>query len=481
VAAPQIPQLDHQNQNILDMLWAQWEAKLPRNLLRTVYYDAKQPLKDLGISIPPQLTRIETALGWPAKGVNTLSRRCNFDGYVIPGDEADPYDLGTVLVENNMDVEIPQGITSALIHATAFITTTRGDVQSGEPDVLQTIRAATYATGIWNSRKRGLSAYLAITGTDKDGNIDGFLMYLPEAVYTIVKETPSSQWRVFVQKNPLGRVAVQPLPYQPELTRPFGHSRISRTVMSLTDQAIRSMLRTEVSAEFYSSPQRYLLGADESAFQDANGVAASKWQAVLGRFLAIGVEEDEDASKMQIGQFPQLTMEPHLAHLRQIAQNFASDQNLPISSLGIVQDNPASAEAIYAAKEELVVEAEGANRVFGSSLVRSGWDAVMLRDGLTEVPAELKKLRSKFRDPATPSKSSASDAMVKQIGVLPWMADSDVALEQLGYDETDIDRLRVDRDKAKVTSLLTTVRSSAATATTDPQVAELAAARGVAV
>jgi hypothetical protein len=449
MSAPQIPQLGTAEQNVLDQLWAQWNLKLPRNMLRTVYYDAKQPLKDLGISIPPQLTKIETALGWPSKGVNTLSRRCNFDGYVIPGDEADPYDLGNVLVENNMDVEIPQGITSALIHATAFITTTRGDVQSGEPDVLQTIRSAMYGTGIWDSRKRGLSSFLAITGTDADGNVADFMMYLPASVYTFTKPTASSLWRVFVQGNPLGRVPVQPLVYQPELSRPFGHSRISRTVMSLTDQAIRSMLRTEVSAEFYSSPQRYLLGADESAFQDATGVTASKWSAVLGRFLAIGADDPEDTKAMQIGQFPQMSMEPHLAHLRQIAQNFASDQNLPISSLGIVQDNPASAEAIFAAKEELVVEAEGANRNFGSALVRSGWDAVMLRDGLTDVPDEMKKLRAKFRDPATPSRSSAADAVQKQVTALPWMADSDVTLEQLGYDETDIARLTVDRDRAQ--------------------------------
>ena len=478
MSAPQIPQLDHQNQNILDALWAQWQSKLPRNLLRTVYFDAKQPLKDLGISIPPQLTKIETALGWPAKGVNTLARRCNFDGYVIPGDIADPYGLSELLVDNNMDVEIPQGITSALVHATAFITTTRGDVQSGEPDVLQTIRSAVYGTGIWDSRKRGLSSFLAVTGTDADGNVSDFMMYLPAAVYTFTKPSSSTPWRVFVQKNPLGRVPVSPLVYQPELSRPFGHSRISRTVMSLTDQALRSMLRSEVSAEFYSAPQRYLLGADESAFTDAAGVKQSMWQAVQGRYLAIGVDEGETAPT--VGQFPQLSMEPNLAHLRQIAQNFAADQNLPISSLGIVQDNPASAEAIYAAKEELVVEAEGANRVFGSALVRSAWDAVLIRDGLTEVPAELKKLRSNFRDPATPSKSSASDAMAKQVGFLPWMAESDVTLEQLGYDETDIERLRVDRDKSRVSSLLTSVTSSARAAVADPQIAALAAERGIA-
>lgn len=468
MAAPQIPQLDLTTQKTLDVLWAQWNAKLPRNLLRTVYYDAKQPLKDLGISIPPQLTRIETALGWPAKGVNNLGRRCNFDGFVIPGVESDPFGLNDVLLDNNMDVEIPQGITSALIHATSFISTTRGDPQSGEPDVLQTIRPATYATGIWDSRKRGLSSYLAITGTDEDGNVSDFFMILPNQVYSFQKPTASSLWRVFVQRNPLGRVAVSPLVYQPELTRPFGHSRISRTVMSLTDQMIRAMLRAEVSAEFYSSPQRYLLGADETAFQDASGVTASKWQAVLGRFLAIGVGDDEDASKMQIGQFPQLSMEPHLRHQEKIAQNFASDQNLPVSALGIVQDNPASAEAIYAAKEELVVEAEGANRVFGSGLVRAAFDAVLLRDGLTEVPPELKRLKAKFRDPSTPSMASASDAITKQVATFPWMAESNVPLEQLGYDDTTIARLEADRRRAGSADRLTALVTAAREARTTP-------------
>ena len=41
--------------------------------------------------------------------------------------------------------------------------------------------------------------------------------------------------------------------------------------MALTDQAARTSLRAEVSAEFFSSPQRYLLGADEEAFTDDDG------------------------------------------------------------------------------------------------------------------------------------------------------------------------------------------------------------------
>lgn len=466
-----MPQLDHSDQNTFDALLNKWLQKLPRNRTRSIYYDTKNPLKDLGISIPPQLRNVETALGWPAKGVNVLARRCNFDDFVVPGQDADPFGLSQLQYENQMDLMIPQGITAALVHSTAFIATTRGDVQSGEPEILQTVRSALTGVGIWDPRRRGMSSFLSIVSVDADEVPTQFIMYLPTRVLTMIKS--AGKWRVFEQDNPLNRVPVEPLSYQPELERPFGHSRISRTVMSLTDQAVRAMLRAEVSAEFYSSPQRWLMGADESSFQDADGATVNKWNAIMGRFLAIGA--DEEGNNPTVGQFPQMSMEPHLAHLRQIAQNFAAEQNLPVSSLGIVQDNPASAEAIFAAKEELVVEAEGANRVFGTALVRSATNAVMLRDGLKVPSAELYRLRAKFRDPATPSKSSASDAIVKQISVLPWMADSDVALEQLGYDETTIERLRVDRRKGQVGKLLTSITAAASSAASDPLVAAEAA------
>lgn len=470
-----VPQLSPADQDTFNSLLERWQDKQYRNWLRTMYYDAKEPLKDLGISIPPQLRSLETALGWPAKGVNVLARRINFDGFVLPGASDDPFDLSPIHLGNDFESEVPQGITSALIHATAFIATTTGDVQSGEPEIVQTVRSALWGTGIWDRRKRGLSSALSVVATDAEGNASEFIMYLPDRVLEL-NHLGNGKWRVFEMANPLGHVPVQPLTYQPELDRPFGHSRITRAAMSLTDQALRTMLRTEVSAEFFSAPQRYLLGADESSFTDATGAKVSKWQAVMGRFLAIGY--DEDGNKPEVGQFAQGSMEPHNGHFRQIAMNFAADQNLPVTALGIVQDNPSSAEAIYAAKEELIVEAEGACRVFGHALVKSQRDAVMLRDGLDSVPDELLRLRAKWRDPNTPSKSSAADAVVKQVSAFPWMANSDVALEQLGYDEATIERLRVDRRGAQVGSLAESLRARAVEAVTDPRVAELATARG---
>ncbi|MGL5174488.1 MAG: hypothetical protein ACRC75_11600, partial [Olsenella sp.] len=58
-----------------------WNAHLARNRVRDRYYDGKNALKDLGISIPPSLTNIETVVGWPQKAVDSLAVRSRFDGY----------------------------------------------------------------------------------------------------------------------------------------------------------------------------------------------------------------------------------------------------------------------------------------------------------------------------------------------------------------------------------------------------------------
>lgn len=48
-----------------------------------------------------------------------------------------------------------------------------------------------------------------------------------------------------------------------------------------------------------------------------------------------------------------------------------------------------------------------------------------------------------------PSVVSQSDVMAKHISAIPWLADSDVALRELGYDDEQTAQLRSDRRKSK--------------------------------
>src|SRR5699024_5080378 len=97
--------------------------------------------------------------------------------------------------------------------------------------------------------------------------------------------------------------------------------------------------------------------------------------------------------------------QPHAEHLRMWATLFAGDQGLSVSSLGVVQDNPSSAEAIYAAKEDLIIDARKFNKSLGNGAAKALRLAVRLRDG--SEPDELRRLSAMFTDPSMTSPTAA--------------------------------------------------------------------------
>ena len=435
-----IENLPDKDKAILQQLLSEWSKKRYRNVLRTTYYEGKQLFRDFGISIPPQLRSFEPTLGWVAKGVDALVDRTHFEGFVSSGEN--DFGVSEIVFDNNLEDEFQQSFTSSAMHACSFLTVTHGG--DGEPDVLVLPHAADEATALWDSRKRALSAFMAVTSWDA-GSPDGLLMMTPERVYRFTKV--DGKWFGKFDKNPVGQVLAVPLPYKPELKRPFGHSRISRAAMSITDAALRTVLRAEVSSEFYSSPQRWVLGADVEAFAGDN-----KWKAVMGRLLAL--ERDEDGEVPQVGQFAATSPQPHTDQLRMWASLFAGEMGLSLNSLGIVQDNPSSAEAMYAAKEDLITDAIRATSTWGRSLVKAMHLAVMLRDGLDSVPAGLKDMRAQFTDPSMASPSAQADAFVKRAQVIPGFAESEVGLEMAGLTREQILRFKAEQKRVGAQNLL---------------------------
>src|SRR5690606_31232437 len=121
-------------------------------------------------NIPAEaIARVEAVSEWPAKAVTELAERSVFEGFVTPGGSQDPFDLRSVLEPNRFGIELPQAITSAYKHSCSFITTAKGDVGSGEPDVLVMAREAVWSAALWDERRRELKAFMAITDTDGEG------------------------------------------------------------------------------------------------------------------------------------------------------------------------------------------------------------------------------------------------------------------------------------------------------------------------
>lgn len=436
-----IPDLADDEQGILNLLWSQLRSKQARNLLRSAYYDGKNAVQHLGISLPENCKKLAIVLGWSAKAVDVLNDRCVLDGFVTTGGDLESLGFRELWDDNMLDVEAPQLGVSSLIHATAFLVAHQGDVQSGEPAALVTAKDGTSGTGVWDRRRRVLTSFLSIIDTDDHGRPTDLVLYLPNL--TVSCRRDGVAWTVDRREHSFG-VPVEPIVHRPRLARPFGTSRISRPVMSLHDSAIRTALRSEVTAELYSVPQRVLLGAGEDAFKDADGNVIPKWQFVMGRIW--GLPDDENASnpRADVKEFSSANQDPHVAQLRAWAQLFAGETSIPVSSLGMsTEANPASAEAYYASREDLIKAAESTTDGWSPGWRRTMVRALQMWNGLdpaAPAPDVLAKMRPKWRNPATPSRAAAADAGAKTIAQFPWLAETPLGMELYGLDQEFIDR-----------------------------------------
>ena len=163
-----------------------------------------------------------------------------------------------------------------------------------------------------------------------------------------------------------------PIINRPDAARPFGHSRISRACMSIVSSAVRTAKRSEIASEFFSFPQRYILGMDESAER------MDKWKVTMSSLLRI--DKDQDGGHPVVGQFQQQSMTPHTDQLRMFAGLFAGETGLTLDDLGFPSQNPSSAEAIKSSHETLRLITRKAQRDFGVGLKNAGYLAACVRD-----------------------------------------------------------------------------------------------------
>jgi hypothetical protein len=210
------------------------------------------------------------------------------------------------------------------------------------------------------------------------------------------------------------------------------------------------MLGLAVAGEFYSAPQRYILGADESAFQAPDGTAKTGWETYLGRVLAL--EPNGEGIAPTVGQFTAYDPSVFTKVIDSYAQRMSALTGLPPYMLGFATANPTSAAAINAGEGELVRRANHKTVMFGK-----GWRDVMklallVRDGT--LPDNAEKITTVWSSTESPTIAQTTDAIFKQVtmGYLP--ATSDVTGEALGYTAIQRERIEIDRQTDEGTSLL---------------------------
>lgn len=434
VGALSVAGVSEDENRVIRELVSAWTARYPKNRLRSLYYDTEQAFRDLGIALPPQLRNAETVLGWAAQAVRKPAMRSQFEGLRLPGSD-NPFELSDVLAANSFGLEFSQAVVSAYTHGFALVTVARGG--PGEPPVMIQGHDAESSAALWDRRGRRISAALTVAEV-RDERPTRIIVYLPHAVLDCAY-VPGSGWHGDRIPNPVGRALAVPVLSDPQLRRPLGRSRITNAVMTLTNMAVRTFVRMEGQAELFSGPQIALLGLDESAF--STGMSDSqKFRLAMDRVLALTKDSDGDIPKLQ--QLTQANMTPHSDMLRTVASAFSGETSIPVSSLGIIHDNPSSAEAIRAAEHDLLIDATYHNKHVHSVSARDiAVLAVMVRDGLSEPPVDAWRLSARFADPEFRSMSAQADAVQKLAADMDNISRWDVLLET-AFDEGQVARIR---------------------------------------
>ena len=333
--------------------------KRERVQLRYAYYEMKHRAKDLNISTPEQLKWLTQTLGWCAKAVDSMADRIVFREF-----RDDNLGMNDIFQKNNMDILPDSAVLSALISSCAFIYIAADEQGYPRMQVIDGSRATGMLDPITGLLTEGYAVLKAEALTDRT---------ITEAYFTTERTDIYQEGkRIQSVKNESGQVLLVPVIFRPDARRPFGHSRISRACMALMDGALRTIKRSEITAEFYSYPQKYVTGLSPEAER------MNKWKSTISSMLVF--ESDDTGHHPIVGQFAQQSVQPHIDQLRMFASAFAGETGLTLDDLGFPQDNPSSSEAIKAAHENLRLTARKAQRTFGVGFLNAGYVAACLRD-----------------------------------------------------------------------------------------------------
>ena len=434
------------------------EQTRERNLTRSSYYDGKRFASRVSPILPPQYHRLGLVLGWSAKAVDALARRCHVDEMVWPGGDLGSLGIDEFAEANRLRAELHAARTKAMIHGVSFLVNTVG--AEGEPRSLLHMKDALNATGTWNVRTRQLDDFLSVLGRD-GSKITEFALYLDGL--TISARSDNGRWSVTDRQEHAYGVPAEAVIFKPQ-GRDFGYSRITRPIMGLQDAAVRGLARMEGHMDVYSYPELWMLGATQAIFKDEAGNQLPNWKVMMGRIKGIPDDDSQDTPRADVKQFSASSPEPHLAQINALAKMFAREADLPDTAVAITDvANPTSAESYDSSQYELIAAAEEATGDMTIPFARAVRRGLQILNGLDGQPVEWASIRPKWRDPRFSSRASMADAGAKIAGAVPGMAETSVGLELMGLTADQIERFQSERRRANGGALLAGLRGAAGT------------------
>lgn len=453
-------------------LFDTWANVRARNRVLRDYYEMKKGVENLGISIPPTLKATNCVTGWCAKAVNARANRSIFDGFVFEG--AEDARLKRLVRENRLRSKYREACASALVYGVSALTVMRG--RAGQPDVMVRAFSANQFCALWDKDAERIGAGIVLADVDREGNPSRYVVHLPDAVLTLSAPEYGTAWECFAEPNPMGRPLMELIVHDADPDRPMGHSLLTPELLGIVDKAMRDVFRMELGAEFFTFPQRYILGADEELFtvpsgedgeEDEDGdedgettrvpSPVARFNAYIGSWLAL--TRDEDGELPQVGQFSPMSAENFTKVFENDAQRFSGATNIPLAQLGVLSNSYTSSDALGAANDPLILDVERINAANGEAMENVARMMLCVADGVgySQLDESSKAVQAVFKDPSMPTIAARADAFTKIGGADTKLVGTPVWYEGLGFDQATIDRIEAQSGEQQATADLNTI------------------------
>lgn len=417
-----------------------------RNRRLDVYYESDAAAERIGVDTMPPTINLHEACSWPKKAVRAVSERSRFDGFVFESGKADE-GLARVVAQNDLVGAFNRHTPSELTHGCMFATVGRSDDRT-----IVRFHTAESSAAIWDTAENRIAAGFVVadarrTEWSRVAPVPVQVnLHLPGRV-VVLRRLAMERWSAESLDTPLDRPMMEPFAFRATGVKPFGESRISKTVISLTQDALRTLTYMSVSAAFYAHPKEYMLNLTSEQYE---AMVEDKWKYVMGAMM-LG-EADEGAERgIEYGQLPATSPQPYVDMLMAYAKMFSGETGVPVSSLGVVQDNPSSAEAIQAAREDVCLAASDLIEGNSTSLRNVALMAMAVEGSCTidQLTDEQQSVMAHFKSPSRPSVVSQADAAMKIAKADAGFAGTEVFYEMLGFDRADIARIRAEKQRAE--------------------------------
>lgn len=432
-----------------------------KNLLKNKYYEGHVTLGDvnLGIALPRGFRGLEIGCSWGAKCVDVLAGRSMFDGFVAESGK-DATAMREILMDNNLVYEYSKACRDELKYGCTFATLSHGGMSGAR------IRWHTpqTAAAIWDGENDRIECGFAVIAVEEDPNskisvIKIINLYTSEATW-VLRHVKHSDFIAEQVPHMHGEPLMVPFIWNATSEKPFGRSRLKKSIRELINSYVRTVANATIGLEFATSPQKYLLGVTDDQY---DAVVSQKFRQYIGSILA-STPNPETGQNPAFGQLPQGNIQPHVEMLRILATQFSAATGLTVTDVGVVNDaNPTSSDAILAQSQTLVVMAEQLNYGNGNALRHL---ALLAQAIASNIPVDRlndyqRNVLAHFRNPAMPSVSVTADAAIKIASARAEFASTDTFLEMIGFDQADIRRIKAQESRARGQALLTEEFSNA--------------------